>query len=385
MADAVARRDRDAPTPLRAGRHRHRQDARLPRPRDRLGPQDGRRDRDEGAAGPARDEGPAVPRAHLGRDLLVDAAEGTLELRVPPARRRGAVGRGRAARSRCRRGTRPRSATRCADSSRGPSTPRPAIAPSSRGSRASPRGRAVSVGWDECPGALRCPMGDDVPRRGRPGAGRGSRRRGREHPPLRHAPRDARHAAARARGRRHRRGAPARGGRVGDLGHRARTEPLPLPRPGDPFGHRRSRARRRRSTTWPIAGPRPSAAHLGERLPPPLPDDLADALALARTRIERASAARERGARRRARVGAHAQGPRAEGDPRGVRGGRHRRGCARRRRSPGWRERRTRRGSRSRRSTCARCSARSCGRSTPSCSRARRCRARCRSASACPR
>ena len=50
----------------------------------------------------------------------------------------------------------------------------------------------------------------------------------------------------------------------------------------------------------------------------------------------------------------------------------------------GWRGRPTRPGSRSRRSTCARCSARSCGRSTPSSSRARRCPARCRSASAHP-
>ncbi len=65
------------------------------------------------------------------------------------------------------------------------------------------------------------------------------------------------------------------------------------------------------------------AGHIGERLPKPLPDDLADALTLARARIERASAAFERGPRGCPRSGAHPQGPRAEGGHRCPRGRRH--------------------------------------------------------------
>ncbi len=125
-------------------------------------------------------------------------------------------GEGRAARSRRRRRARLAARRGAPTRRRGPSTPRPVIAPSSRGSRASPRGARSRVGWDECPGAAPVPEGRRVPRRGRPGEGRGGRRRRREHPPLRHAPRDARHVAARARPGRDRRGASARGSRLRD-------------------------------------------------------------------------------------------------------------------------------------------------------------------------
>ena len=39
------------------------------------------------------------------------------------------------------------------------------------------------------------------------------------------------------------------------LGHRTRTEPLPVPRGRVALGHRRPRAGRGRSTTWPTVGP----------------------------------------------------------------------------------------------------------------------------------
>ena len=124
----------------------------------------------------------------------------------------------------------PNCATRCADWStwaehtdtgdRAELAWEPSVAAWARGQR---RLRGV-------PGRARCPRGDDCFAEDGQG-GRGSRRRGREHPPLRHAPRERRRVAARARRGRDRRGAPARGSRVRDLRHRARTEPLPVPRP----------------------------------------------------------------------------------------------------------------------------------------------------------
>ena len=59
---ARRRRDRRPAPPRRAGRHRNRQDARLPRAGDRVGQARRRRHRHQGAAGPARQQGPAVPR-----------------------------------------------------------------------------------------------------------------------------------------------------------------------------------------------------------------------------------------------------------------------------------------------------------------------------------
>ena len=62
MAELVEAAIDARPPPRRAGGHRHRQDARLPRAGDPLGQARGRRHRDQGAAGPARRQGPAVPR-----------------------------------------------------------------------------------------------------------------------------------------------------------------------------------------------------------------------------------------------------------------------------------------------------------------------------------
>ena len=97
------------PPPRRAGRHRHRQDARLPRAGDRVGRPGRRRHGDQGAAGPARRQGPAVPRStRCRRRVHVGRAQGSQQLRVPaavremhPARRRRA---GRAGARRARSG-----------------------------------------------------------------------------------------------------------------------------------------------------------------------------------------------------------------------------------------------------------------------------------------
>ena len=84
MADAVAAAiDRRAP-PRRAGRHRHRQDARLPRARPSC-PAAGRgRHRHQGAAGPAGRQGPARSSPSTSTAPFdVRGAEGPVQLPVP--------------------------------------------------------------------------------------------------------------------------------------------------------------------------------------------------------------------------------------------------------------------------------------------------------------
>ncbi len=118
---------------------------------------------------------------------------------------------------------------------------------------------AVSVGWDECPGALRCPMGEEC---------------------LAEAARAKSEAADVVVVNTHLYGMhlamhgtllPEHELVVIDEAHQleeivsATTGialapcTLSLPRSGDPCGHRRIPSSSRRSTTWPTAGPRPSA------------------------------------------------------------------------------------------------------------------------------
>ena len=157
------RRSSRAP-PRRAGRHRHRQVARLPRARAALGPADRRRDRHEGAAGPAREEGSAVPRAHLGHPFTFAVLKGRSNY---VCRQRlaemstGTDGRARLGVEQAR----PRCATRCGASGVGGEDRAPAIGPSSTFEPTGAAWTAVSVGCGECPGAHRVPDGRRVLRR----------------------------------------------------------------------------------------------------------------------------------------------------------------------------------------------------------------------------
>ena len=149
---------------------------------------------------------------------------------------------------------------------------------------------AVSVGWDECPGALRCPMGDTC-------LAEDARARGEEADVVvvnTHL--YGMHLAMNGTL------LPEHEVVVIDEAHQ--FEEVVSATAGITLAPGRFRflARAIRSV---LADPELTAAlddmgdrwgeviagHIGERLPKPLPDDLADALALARTRIERASAA----------------------------------------------------------------------------------------------
>ena len=149
---------------------------------------------------------------------------------------------------------------------------------------------AVSVGWDECPGALRCPMGEEC---------------------LAEAARAKSEAADLVVVNTHLYGMhlamhgtllPEHELVVIDEAHQ--LEEIISATTGIALAPSRFRFLAR-AIRRVIADPELVASlddmadrwaeaispHLGDRLPPPLPDDIADALALARTRIERASAA----------------------------------------------------------------------------------------------
>jgi len=149
---------------------------------------------------------------------------------------------------------------------------------------------AVSVGWDECPGALRCPMGDEC-------LAESARARGEDadvvvvntHLYGMHV---AMHGTL----------LPDHDLVVIDEAHQ--LEEVISATSGITLAPSRFRFLARTVRTV-IADPELVASlddmaerwaeaiapHLGERLPSPLPDDLSDALALARTRLERASTA----------------------------------------------------------------------------------------------
>ena len=92
MVDRGPRRRHRRPPPGRPGRHRDRQDARLPRAGGALRQARRRRHRDQGAPGPAGDQGPAVPPSAPRPAVHVGGAQGSQQLRV-----RAAHGRERAA------------------------------------------------------------------------------------------------------------------------------------------------------------------------------------------------------------------------------------------------------------------------------------------------
>ena len=109
---------------------------------------------------------------------------------------------------------------------------------------------AVSTGSDECPGAAKCPRGEDCfAEDARHGRGRSRRDRG-QHPPLRDQPRRRRRGPARARPGRLRRGPPAGGHRLGDLRGRADGRPLHRAGPRRRGDHRRPRRIRSRCSPW---------------------------------------------------------------------------------------------------------------------------------------
>ena len=133
--------DRTRSPPRRAGRHRHRQDARLPRAGDRLGQAHRRRHRHQGAPGSARHQGPPVPRravAAAGRRLRLGRAQGAQQLRVPPAaagNERSGPGPARPRRDVGHHQARDQAARRVGGHHR-----RPAIRPNSTGTRPTARG-----------------------------------------------------------------------------------------------------------------------------------------------------------------------------------------------------------------------------------------------------
>ena len=150
-------RSRPAAT-CRRGRHRHRQDARLPR---------ARRDRRQARRSspppprPCRTSWPArtcrSSRSTSDAAVRLGGAEGSQQLRVPPAAARAVAGGRRPARAggdghhhegRDQAARRP-----------GRAPPAPATWPSSTGRRPTRAWRAVTVSSDECPGATRCPLG----------------------------------------------------------------------------------------------------------------------------------------------------------------------------------------------------------------------------------
>ena len=159
MADARRRAIAVRPAPRRAGRHRHRQDARLPRAGDRVRGAGRRRHGDEGAAGPAGRQGPAVPRPALARRVRLGRAQGPQQLRLPAAPARAGRRRRRRAASSSWRAWRRRRSTR---------SPHRRVGRAHRHRRqrradwapSDATWRAVSVGSDECPGADRCPLGE---------------------------------------------------------------------------------------------------------------------------------------------------------------------------------------------------------------------------------
>ena len=230
MAEARRRGDRRRHAPRRAGRDRHGQDDGLPRPAVLVGQEGRRRHRDEGAAGPAGEQGPAVPRrATSGRPY-----------------RRGRCSRGAATTSACsalreiarRRRQRqlelehagaPRR-SRSSGSPSGPAPPAPATSAELDWTPSDQAWRAVSVGSDECPGADRCPIGEPCFAERARRAGRRRRRRRRQHAPLRAGRRQRRRDPARARRRRLRRGPHARGHRQRHRRRRDRPAPVHLPR-----------------------------------------------------------------------------------------------------------------------------------------------------------
>ena len=225
VADAIAERT----PPRRAGRHRHRQVARLSRPAIGGRGEGGRRHRHQGPAGSARRQGAALPRRAPRRGRSTWAVlKGRVQLRVPPApatrprrRRRPSSG----SRTWPPSPTRSRGLRDWAEDHRDgrPGRARPRASAAGRGRRsASGRGNA------RAPPTAR---GRGVLRRAGPGRGR-RRRRGRgQHPPLRAPPRGRRRRASRARPRGHRRGPPVRRRGVGHVRPRAVRGPVHQPGP----------------------------------------------------------------------------------------------------------------------------------------------------------
>ena len=187
MAELVADGDRQRPAPRRAGRHGHRQDARLPRPGDRVGrsasssPPPPRRCRTSSPPRTCRSSPTALPV-----DVRLGGAQGPQQLRLPAAAPRGARRRRRAGPARARGAWRRRSLAEIARLAEWVGARRrPATSPSSTGR---PSRRGVAGGQRRqrrVPGRRPLPAGRAVLRRAGPAPGRGRRRRRRQHPPLR--------------------------------------------------------------------------------------------------------------------------------------------------------------------------------------------------------
>ena len=269
----------DGPPPRRAGRHRHRQVARLPRAGHPVAaggsssPPPPRRCR---TSWPARTCRSSPSTSTVPFD--VRRAEGPVQLRLPPA---GARGDGRQ-----RRPARARRATCC--------RPR-----AERGRAGWPSGRRRPQTGDraelDCEPSARAWAAVSVDRRGVPGRGPLPVRRRRASPrTARAAAAEAdvvvvnthlyglhlasrRRAAARARRRRHRRGPPARGRHLRHLRHRDRRRPLHRPGPHRRADRGRRRdliagldaGRRRRSADALADAHRPAAAAAAARRPSP--------------------------------------------------------------------------------------------------------------------
>ena len=214
----------------------------LPRARHPQRPQGRRRHRHQGAAGPAGGQGPALPRRAPRRARSSSpCSRAARTTSAASGRARSAsgddqltlddLGRRRWARS----GT---EVVRLVEWGRTSETgdraeldfePRPAA------------WSAVSVSAMECPGAMRCPAGEECFAEAARAAGRGGRRRRRQHPPLRRPPGQRRPRAARARRRRVRRGPRAGGHRRVEPRPRARRGPAPGAGARRPPAHRRAR------------------------------------------------------------------------------------------------------------------------------------------------
>ena len=152
MAAAVARVVRGRRRPPRRSRHRHRQDARLPRPRDPQPPARAHLDRHQEPPGADLLQGHPGAARRARRPVHRDLHEGARELPVPaPARSADATARRPGGRTTCS----------CRSSASGRRGPRPAIAPSSRiCPRILPFWNEVSATAETCLGT-ECPRYDD--------------------------------------------------------------------------------------------------------------------------------------------------------------------------------------------------------------------------------
>ena len=368
MAEAVAARHRPGTPPRRAGRHRDRQVARLPRAGRPRRPHHGRGHRHQGAPGPADHEGPPVPRraprpgrssgpsSRGGNYLCLQRVREVRDAGERPARARRPEALGPSAR--CER----LSAWAGQTHDRRPGRARPGT-PTDRA------WAAVSVSSEECPGASRCPLGE-------PCFAEAARRRAAAADVVVVNTHlygldvgDGGRSAARARRGGDRRGAPARGHHVGHHRRRRRRRPLRQPGPAgpaDPRGPcaarrpvgRRVRARRRARRPCRVSvSPSPLPVALAKRphrRPPP--DRRAASPRFGAIETDVADADQRRAAR-------------PEGGDHAGRGPRRR---ARRRpiaTSPGWAAPPRARGSRSPRSTSRPCWRRACGPGAPPSSR----------------